>query len=134
MNRPPREWFYYVVAELEKNPDVKNPKRLAGWLWHHFMKPETKKAILKAEGKLDPQVHVRKGMINKPKVIEFADFKGSGLARLLWREDYTLFPEFALYMRKNKALEEALRFAGLKEEAKGKWVLRTNTFNIFVYV
>jgi hypothetical protein len=133
--RPPKEWFYYVVGELEQNPDIKNAKAVAAWLWYKFMKPESKKAILKAEGKLDPDtIKVRRGMVKLPRVTKFADFKGQGLMRLLWREDLSLFPELALYLRTNKALIESLKFAGLKEESRGKWVLRTERFSIFVYV
>lgn len=47
--RPPKEWFYPVVRKIEKEaPKVTDPKALAGWIWHHHMKPSTKKAILKA--------------------------------------------------------------------------------------
>lgn len=135
---PPKEWFYYVVAELEKNPDVKNPKRLAGWLWTHFMKPETKKAILKAEGKFDP-LKKRSKLINMPKVVAFDDIEGRGLIRVLRRDDGSHFPEFAVYPSKVMQtvgfhMEESLRDARFSLEAKGKWVLRTNKFSIFVYV
>jgi hypothetical protein len=77
-------------------------------------------------------------MIDKPKVQSFKDFQASGLVRVLTREG-DLFPEFALYPRGNRItmkrqIGRSLRDAGLKEEAEGKWILRTNKFNIFVYV
>ena len=89
------------------------------------------KKALKTKAKLDP-LKPRKRLINKPRVIDHVDVKASGLIRVLYREDNTVFPEFALYP---KALDVmCLKHAGLKEEARGKWVLRTNKFNIFVYI
>lgn len=139
--RPPKEWFYYVVNELRQVPDVRNAEAVAGWLWYKFMKPETKRAILKAEGKLDPELKVRKGLIKKPKVTSYKDFKASGLMRVLWLDDpthklgeYRLFPEFALYPKRKPAILSSLQHAGFKEEEAGKWVLRTNKFSVFVYV
>lgn len=126
---PPKEWFYYVVKELEKRPEVTDPRALAGWLWYHWAKPETKRAILKGEGKLDP-LRVRKGLIKKPKVLKYRDYKAGGLIRILTRErDH--FPEFALYAK--RSLDAELKEAGFTMENKGKWVLRTNKFNIFVF-
>ena len=47
--RPPREWFYPVVEKIRKEaPQVDDPEALAGWIWYHWMKPKTKKAILQA--------------------------------------------------------------------------------------
>jgi len=129
--RPPKEWFYYVVSELEKVKGVTDPKAVAGWLWHHGMKPETKKKILKGES-LDP-LRKRTKLTNKPKVLSYHDFKGEGLIRILWREK-DLYPEFALYMPSNQDIRAALALAGFNHESKGKWVLRTNKFNIFVYL
>jgi hypothetical protein len=79
-------------------------------------------------------IRVRRKLISKPAVKSFKDFAASGLIRVLDREK-DKFPEFALYPRaRNKAkVEKSLRNAGLKEEEKGKWVLRTDKFNIFVY-
>lgn len=79
-------------------------------------------------------IRVRIKLISKPAVKSFKDFPASGLIRVLDREK-DKFPEFALYPRaKNKAkIEKSLRNAGLKEEETGKWVLRTDNFNIFVY-
>ncbi len=85
--------------------------------------------------KLDPSLKVRRKLIKKPKVEVFSDYKASGLVRILERQDGTLFPEFALYPKSNRALlTESLKDAGLTEEAKGKWVLRTDKFSIFIYV
>jgi hypothetical protein len=132
--RPPKEWFYNVVAELKKVPGVTDPKALAGWLWYHWMKPGTKKAVLKAEsGAYDPNIIIklRKGLKNKPRVLGYSDIKGAGLVRILTREkDY--FPEFALYPERGLT-GPALKDAGFVEESRGKWVLRTNKFNVFVY-
>jgi hypothetical protein len=74
--------------------------------------------------------------------VSFKDYKGEGLIRVLRRKNWTLFPEFALYVQLEKKThpvheehDEMLRQAGLTEEGNtGKWVLRTNKFNLFVYV
>lgn len=94
-----------------------------------------KRSVAKARkaknAKLDP-LKPRKRLINKPKVIDHVDVKAGGLIRVLYREDNTVFPEFALYP---KSLDvTCLKHAGLIEENRGKWVLRTNKFNIFVYI
>lgn len=131
--RPPKEWFYYVVGELKKVKGVTDPKAVAGWLWHHGMKPETKRAILKGE-RLDPDaiVIVRKDLIQKPSVMGVSDIKADGLLRILTRKkDY--FPEFALYPKRSIGAQ-CLKDAGFTHEGKGKWVLRTNKFNIFVFI
>ena len=89
--------------------------------------------------KLDP-LKVRKGLTKKPKVLSYADYNASGLIRVLHREDATFFPEFALYPKTigGKLLgwrtKKSLKDAGFKQESRGKWVLRTNKFNIFVYI
>jgi len=90
----------------------------------------------KKRATLDP-LKKRRGLIKKPKVSLVIDYKGSGLVRTLTREDLTVFPEFAFYPTHKKhvaELKESLKFAGFNEESKGKWVLRTNKFNIFVYI
>jgi phage terminase large subunit-like protein len=93
-------------------------------------------------GLYDPKkksLKVRKRLTDKPKVLGFKDFKASGLVRVLQREDaknrevMDYFPEFALYPRKSARIESALTDAGFTQESRGKWVLRTNKFNIFVY-
>lgn len=79
-------------------------------------------------------IRIRRKLVSKPAVKSFKDFAASGLIRVLDR-DKDKFPEFALYPRaRNKAkIEKSLRHAGLKQDEPGKWVLRTDTFNIFVY-
>jgi len=87
----------------------------------------------KKMGLYDPKkaLKVREKLTDKPKVLSHKDFKADGLIRVLQR-DKDLFPEFALYPRGNPPIR-SLYDAGLKEESRGKWVLRTNKFNIFVY-
>lgn len=98
----------------------------------------------KKMGLYDPKkkaLKVRKKLTDKPRVVTFKDYKGQGLIRVLRRANWTLFPEFALYVKLegpkhpvHEEHDEMLREAGLTEEQSGKWVLRTNKFNIFVYV
>lgn len=88
--------------------------------------PPKKKKVAKA-------IKVRRGLTTKPKVIRYSDYKCSGLVRILHRVD-DAFPELALYPSGKTIIVPSLQDAGLKEESKGKWVLRTNKFNIFVYV
>ena len=87
-------------------------------------------------GLYDPKkkrLKVRKKLTDKPKVLSHADFHGDGLIRVLTREK-DLFPEFAVYpSRRSVDMLQSLECAGLKPEGRGKWVLRTNKFNIFVY-
>ena len=81
-----------------------------------------------------PRIKARRKLIATPKVKRFRDFKGGGLLRVLERSN-DLFPEFALYMRSGGSMVlGSLEDAGFKEEERGKWVLRTNRFSIFVYV
>jgi hypothetical protein len=133
--RPPKEWFYYVVGELEKVKGITDPKAVAGWMWYHWMKPETKKAILRGE-RLDPDaiIKVRKGLTTKPKVEDYSDYEGEGTIRVLFLKNGKNFPEFAITTRFNENIIKALEDAGFTEEKSGKWVLRTNKFNIFIYV
>lgn len=81
----------------------------------------------------EPKIKARRKLISKPKVIGFEDFDGDGLIRVLERtKDF--FPEFAFYMKAwLPMLERSLKHARFKEEERGKWVLRTNKFSIFVY-
>ena len=99
------------------------------WRRKAKLDPESMYAFEKK--KLDP-LKARKGLIKKPRIRGHKDFHGSGLIRVLFREK-DLFPEFAIYP-KAKIPTQSLIDAGLKEESKGKWVLRTNKFNIFVYI
>lgn len=81
-----------------------------------------------------PTIKARRKLINKPRVRSYHDIKASGLIRILERSR-DLFPEFALYPpRGGSFLAESLKDAGFKEEERGKWVLRTNRFSIFVYL
>jgi len=92
--------------------------------------------------KADP-IRKRTKLVSKPGVVTFKDFKGQGLIRVLRRTNWTLFPEFALYvpLEKNhtnpvhEEYDRMLSTAGLTEENNsGKWVLRTDKFNLFLYV
>lgn len=80
------------------------------------------------------KITVRRKLINKPVVKGYKDFPASGLIRVLDREK-DKFPEFALTLRARNTskVEKSLKHAGLKQEEAGKWVLRTDTFSIFVY-
>jgi hypothetical protein len=109
------------MAKLRRHRKEKHPKA------HR----ESVKKMLRTKGIYDP-LKVRKGLINKPKVRGYKDFHGSGLIRVLFRQK-DLFPEFTLYLKKQFPTQ-SLVDAGLKPEAKGKWVLRTTRFNIFVYI
>jgi hypothetical protein len=84
----------------------------------------------------DPQiVRVRRRLVSMPEVKSHKDFNAPGLIRVLDRKE-DKFPEFALYPRARNVgkVTKSLRDAGLKQEEKGKWVLRTDKFNIFVYL
>jgi len=82
----------------------------------------------------DP-LKVRKKLIASPQVKGFTDFEALGTIRILHRKDKTEFAELALTNQKKgkKTVEKALNFAGFTKEARGKWCLRTNKFNVFVY-
>ncbi len=82
-----------------------------------------------------PKIKARRRLIVTPKVVRYDDYKADGgLIRVLERSKAPPLPEFALYMKKGTPLlTEALVSAGLIEEEKGKWVLRTKNFSIFVY-
>lgn len=97
-------------------------------------KPKRRKTAVPAPPGVSNAIKIRKGLINKPKVLRHVDHKGYGLVRVLTREK-DFFPEFAVYPdRSSKDVIQSLKDAGLKEEQRGKWVLRTNRLNIFVYV
>ncbi len=81
-------------------------------------------------------IKVRTKLTAKPTVLKHQDFNGVGsLIRILTRQDKSRYAEFAIYMTRHPHSDilRALRFAGFKNEEKGKWVLRTDKFNIFVY-
>jgi hypothetical protein len=95
---------------------------------------ESVKKALKTKGILDPEkLKARRGLINKPHVLGYSDYKCSGLVRILRRVE-DIFPEFALYPSGKTIIVPSLLQAGFNEESRGKWVLRTNKFNIFVYI
>jgi len=80
-------------------------------------------------------IKIRKRMVEKPKVLGFGDYEGDGLIRVLEREDGSLFPEFAIFMKDvDDLVVGSLEFSKLKEEKRNKFVLRTDRFNIFVYL
>lgn len=113
------------MAKLRSHRKQKHPKA----------HKESVKKALRTKGKLDPKtIKVRKKLIANPPVIKFKDYKGSGLIRVLTREG-DFFPEFALYP-KHVTRDMLLSFtdAGFTDEGRGKWVLRTNKFSIFVYI
>lgn len=84
----------------------------------------------------DPEIiHIRRRLVSIPEAKSHKDFNAPGLIRVLDRKD-DKFPEFALYpkVRNTGKITKSLRDAGLRQEERGKWVLRTDRFTIFVYV
>jgi len=83
----------------------------------------------------EPKIKARRKLIAEPIVLGYDDYKADGgVIRVLEREKAPALPEFALYMKEwSPLLTEALIKAGLIEEKRGKWVLRTDKFSIFVY-
>lgn len=147
--RPPKEWFYPVVEKIRREaPQVDNPEALAGWIWYHWMKPSTKKAILETiKKRRKARLGFRKvtarmlreyGMLKHdpdPKTEELIQYKKErvpvtgyrdfwlgkyALIRLLYRADGSIFPEYAIYGAKK---------AGLKKD----FIYRGDEFNLFVY-
>jgi hypothetical protein len=113
--RPPKKWFERAVRSIKrKAPEVTDPKALAAWVWHYWMTPKRKKEVLKEEVKAHDPVLRRK------KVLSYKDYPVKGLIRLLFLEDGSIFPEYALY---------GAAKAGLKEDH----IVRTNDYNLFVY-
>ena len=100
--------------------------------WRRKAKLDPESMYVFEKKKLDPDtLKTRRGLIKKPRVLSYHDYKAGGLIRILVREkDH--FPEFALYTNHDLSIE--LKDAGFKEQARGKWVLRTNKFSIFVYI
>ncbi|MEM2169870.1 MAG: hypothetical protein QW186_08755 [Candidatus Bathyarchaeia archaeon] len=48
--RPPKKWFYRAVRRIEEeHPEVDDPYALAAWVWHYWMKPSTRRRILREE-------------------------------------------------------------------------------------
>jgi len=54
--RPPKKWWDNTVARMvERSRSTRSgdPAALAGWLWYHGMKPQTRKRILaESEGSM----------------------------------------------------------------------------------
>jgi len=105
------------------------------------------KALEKYWSNLDPKCHdpepvqVRKRLIRVPQVRGYLDFEnGDGMIRILDRMDGSFFPELAIFMGKakppmnRKIVSKFLVDAGFTKETHSKHVLRTNKFNIFVYL
>jgi len=116
--RPPKKWFYRCVKRVgELRPEVTDPKALCGWLWHHGMKRLTKKRLLEAEGGKKPHDPMP---LKRKKVLSYRDYRVPGLIRLLYLEDGTYFPEYALW-------------DGAKAGLKKDHIVRTNEYNLFVY-
>ena len=103
-------------------------------IWAREQQARATERMFKAidKGILDP-LKARKGLTNKPHVLGYSDYKCSGLVRVLRRVGDN-FPEFALYPSRKTIIVPSLQQAGFNEESRGKWVLRTNKFNIFVYI
>jgi hypothetical protein len=93
---------------------------------------------------LDPApLKQRKKLKKFPAVNSYRDIKANSgnLTRILYRVDKTVFPEFALYhdratAKHKQTILEALQHAGFEADptAKGRYVLRTNKFNVFIFL
>ena len=96
---------------------------------------------------LDPALKQRKKPVKNPIVTSYRDIKANSgcLTRLLYRSSgkhsETVFPEFALYHDKLRGiklvdLKQALLNAGFTQDPteKSRYILRTNKFNLFVFV
>lgn len=88
-----------------------------------------KKSVKKA-------LKTRKQLVANPQVLSFRDIKVPGTVRVLKRRDAEDFVELAVTVpgHYREAVMPSLKFGGFTDEKRGKWVLRTNKFNIFVYV
>jgi hypothetical protein len=141
----PLRIYRHLIARATQhkniNPDIAEILRKdAEWLksvaykgrgiW--VLDPEPEKKIAKTIK--EKILRIRDRLTNKPEAIGFKDFKAGGLIRVLKLKDARHYPEFALYLRKlREDVKKALQDAGFTEEKKGKWVLRTDKLNIFVY-
>jgi len=89
--------------------------------------------------KLDPALKTRK-LTATPKVHRYDDLTGvDSTVRILTRQNAEPLPEFGLFVKASgyhvsQPFLDMLDAAGFTYEDRGKWVLRTNKFNIFVYV
>lgn len=119
--------FQARMAKLRRHRKTEHPKAHS----------ESLRKALRTKAKLDP-LKARKKLVATPRVLNLKDYKGQGFIRVLWRANETTFPEFALYVKfrgmAHQMQDDMLKDAGLTEESKGKWVLRTNKFSIFVFV
>lgn len=81
-------------------------------------------------------IQIRRTLVERPTVVNYRDMNMKGFMRVLRREDGSEYAEFALYPSKTQAkhIINSLIEAKFTEEARGKWVLRTNVLSIFVYV
>jgi hypothetical protein len=97
---------------------------------------ESTRKTLRTKGLLDPgTLKTRRKLVAMPQVQGFKDFhSASNILRVLFRKDESFFPEFAFNVRHDQRIEKSLVDAGFTGEGKGKWVLRTNKFNVFVYM
>jgi hypothetical protein len=87
--------------------------------------------------KLDP---LRRRPLMVAKYVKgYIDYNGKATIRVLDRRpEMSLLPEFALYVKfrnmPHNIQDQMLKNAGLREEARGKWVLRSDNLSLFVYV
>lgn len=73
-DRPPKEWFYYMVERIRKKSSAYEPTAVAGQIWWHEMAPTTKRKIMKivnaqrAKGKVAPVTS--KSKLTKKQVVK----------------------------------------------------------------
>lgn len=82
------------------------------------------------------ELTTRKKLIANPQVTGYVDAKTNwAVIRVLYRRNAPALPEFAMKaISGTMELHDGLQAAGFTDEGRGKWVLRTNKFNIFVYI
>jgi len=125
--------FYERMSKLRRHRKEAHPKAHKGSV-KKGLRTKRKRGIIHDPHYpyCDPEkkLKVRTRAIEKPRVVRVRDIKGSGLFRVLEREDESRFPELAIYPKRID--QKALKDAGFKEEKRNYWVLRTNKFNLFV--
>lgn len=130
------------MRKLRKHRKAEHPKAHKKSV-KKTLKTKRRKGIINTTKRRAKQtvLKIRRDFISRPAVVRYGDFEGNdSMIRLLLRSDDSTFPEFALYTDRyrpkfdKKVMGQALRDAKFTEEARGKWVLRTNKFSIFVYV
>jgi hypothetical protein len=122
------------MDKLRKHRKMKHPKA-------HKQSVKKSAATKRKKRKLDP-LKTRTGLIANPQVKSYKDTEAMGTIRVLQRKNAPFFPELALTVPDAKTLPSktiadistSLESAGFTFEGRGKWVLRTNKFNIFVYI